>query len=194
MQKFGKVIEIFFFPENHWSKIVHIYMKAFWHSADLSLYKLWSPSVKVGDSRGETILTFVYWKESFKMKHLANFNQTLIQTYIAWWEFKFIQMKVQVLFKGGIIRKVQNRVGSSKYFLLMNHSSIKTQIYRSASWYSAESILFNSWSPGVMRGHNIGKHFYIGFNGENLWKSLQETTEPPPPQKFKFTCKVILRQ
>jgi hypothetical protein len=30
----------------------------------------------VGDKRGETIFTFVYWKESFKMKNLANFNQT----------------------------------------------------------------------------------------------------------------------
>jgi hypothetical protein len=30
----------------------------------------------VGDTRGESIFAFVYWKESFKMKHLANFNQT----------------------------------------------------------------------------------------------------------------------
>jgi hypothetical protein len=30
----------------------------------------------MGDRRGGTIFTFVYWKESFKMKHLANFNQT----------------------------------------------------------------------------------------------------------------------
>jgi hypothetical protein len=29
----------------------------------------------VGDTRGETIFAFVYFKESFKMKHLANFNQ-----------------------------------------------------------------------------------------------------------------------
>jgi hypothetical protein len=27
----------------------------------------------VGDTRSETIFTFVYWKESLKMKHLANF-------------------------------------------------------------------------------------------------------------------------
>jgi hypothetical protein len=31
---------------------------------------------EVGDRRGETIFTFAYWKEFFKMKHLANFNQT----------------------------------------------------------------------------------------------------------------------
>jgi hypothetical protein len=85
----------------------------------------------------------------------------------AWWKFKFIKMKVQVLFKEGIITKVQNRVGSFKYFL-MNHSTIKAQIYTSASWYNAQSILFNSWFPGVMRGHNRVKHFYTCFNGENL--------------------------
>jgi hypothetical protein len=28
----------------------------------------------VGDTRGETIFTFVHWKESFKMKHLTNFK------------------------------------------------------------------------------------------------------------------------
>jgi hypothetical protein len=31
------------FLENHWDKIAHICMKAFWHSADLSLYKLYIP-------------------------------------------------------------------------------------------------------------------------------------------------------
>jgi hypothetical protein len=44
----------------------------------------------------------------------------------------------------------------------------KAQIYTSASLYSAESILFNSWSLGVMRSHNRVKHFYICFNGESL--------------------------
>jgi hypothetical protein len=39
-----------------------------------------------------------------------------------------------------------------------------------------------------MRGHNRVKHFYIYFNGESLWKSLLETTEP---KQFKYTCKVI---
>jgi hypothetical protein len=41
--------------------------------------------------------------------------------------------EIQVLFKGGMITKVQNRVGSIKYFLLMNNSTIKAQIYTSAS-------------------------------------------------------------
>jgi hypothetical protein len=65
-----------FFIENHWARKTHIYMKAFWDSALLSLYKLWSPRVNMGDTKGGTIYTFVYWKESFKMKHLVNFNQT----------------------------------------------------------------------------------------------------------------------
>jgi hypothetical protein len=43
-------------------------------------------------------------------------------------------------------------------------------MYTSASWYSAESILFNSWSPRKMWGATMVKHFYICFNGENLWK------------------------
>jgi hypothetical protein len=107
MQKFGEVIEKVFFLENHWAKIAHIYMKAFWHSADLSLYKLLSPRVEVEDTKGETIFTFLDWKKSFKMKHRANFHQTWYKHYLAWWEFKFIQMKVQVPFKRGIITKVQ---------------------------------------------------------------------------------------
>jgi hypothetical protein len=89
--------------------------------------------VKVGDTIGETIFTFAYWKEFFKMKHLPNFNQTWNKHFldpVAWWEFKFIQMKVKVVFKGG---KCKNRVGSFQYFLLMNHSTIKAQIYMSAS-------------------------------------------------------------
>jgi hypothetical protein len=41
--------------------------KSFWHSVYSSLYKLWSLRIKVGDTRRETIFTFVYLKESFKM-------------------------------------------------------------------------------------------------------------------------------
>jgi hypothetical protein len=31
---------------------------------------------------------------------------------------------------------------------------------------------------GVIGGHNRVKHFYICFNGGNLWKSFQKSTEP----------------
>jgi hypothetical protein len=68
----------------------------------------------------------------------------------------------------------------------MNHSycTIKAQIYRSASWYSTESNLFNVWSPGVIGGHNKVKHFYVCFNGGNLWKSFQKPREPKKVQIY----------
>jgi hypothetical protein len=52
----------------------------------------------------------------------------------------------------------------------MNHSTIKVQIYTSAFWYSTESMLFNSRSLGVLRGHNRVKHIYIWFNGGKALK------------------------
>jgi hypothetical protein len=96
---------------NHWARIAPIYKKASWENADLSLYKLLSPRVKVEDTRGETIFTFAYWKEFKKKKKetSSQFQSNLEQTFFAWWEFKFIQMKVEVLFKGGIITKVQKQ-------------------------------------------------------------------------------------
>jgi hypothetical protein len=41
-----------FFLENHWARIVQIYMKASWHSVDSFLYKLWSPGVGGEHDRG----------------------------------------------------------------------------------------------------------------------------------------------
>jgi hypothetical protein len=114
----------------------------------------------------------IYWKESFKMKHQANFNQTWNKHFLYDWNSNLLKWRFKSSSKGD---NHENRVGSFKYFLLMNHSTINAQIYRSACLYSAESILFNSWSLGVMRGCNRVKHFYICFNGESLWKSLQET-------------------
>jgi hypothetical protein len=70
----------------------------------------------------------------------------------------------------------------------MNHSTIKAQIYMSASWYSAESILFNPWSSGVMRVLKKVKHFSICFNGEvfeNLFKKNHWA------KTVQVTCKVI---
>jgi hypothetical protein len=56
-----------------------------------------------------------------------------------------------------IITKVQNRVGSFKWVFFSHEPQ-----------YHTSSIVFNSWSLGVMRGHNRVKHFYICFNGESL--------------------------
>jgi hypothetical protein len=50
---------------------------------------------------------------------------------------------------------------------------MKAEIYKSATLYSAESILFNSWSPGVMRGHNrvnISTPASMGKIFENILK------------------------
>jgi hypothetical protein len=59
------------------------------------------PDGQGGEHERETIFTFAYWKEFFKMEHLPNFNQT--------WNKHFLhdgQMKVEVLFKEGIITKI----------------------------------------------------------------------------------------
>jgi hypothetical protein len=86
----------------------------------------------VVDIRRDTLFTFVYWEESFKMKHLANFNETCTNI--------FCMMGIQVYsnespnhIQRGIITKVQKRVGSFKVFFLVNYSTIKAQIYTSAS-------------------------------------------------------------
>jgi hypothetical protein len=89
-----------FLLQNHWARIAHIFMKAFWDSANLSLYKLWSPRVKVGDTRGGTIFTFVYWKESFKMKHQANFNQTWNKHFLHDWNSDLFKWRFKSSSKG----------------------------------------------------------------------------------------------
>jgi uncharacterized protein YbcC (UPF0753/DUF2309 family) len=60
--------------------------------------------VKVGEEE-KLFLTFAYWKEFFYNETSSQFQSNLEQTFLAWWEFidKFIEMKVEVLFKGGII-------------------------------------------------------------------------------------------
>jgi hypothetical protein len=130
------------------------------------------PRVERGHNRENHIHLSLYWKKS-SPEPAGQLQSNLVQTYLTWWEFKFIQMKVLVLFKGLYSQKCKNRLGSFKLFLLMNHSTIKAQIYMSASRYSAESNLFNLWSLGIIGGHNRVKHFYICFNGKNLFKNPQ---------------------
>jgi hypothetical protein len=64
-----------------------------------------------GHKGGGTIFVYVYRKESS-----GKFQSNFVQIFLARWEFKFIQMKVQVLFKEGIITKVQKKVGSLNFF------------------------------------------------------------------------------
>jgi hypothetical protein len=54
-----------------------------------------------GGKRGEIIFTFVYWKESFKIKYLANFNQTWYTHFLHDGKIQVYSNEVQVLFKGG---------------------------------------------------------------------------------------------
>jgi hypothetical protein len=87
--------------KNHRARRAHIYMKSFWHSADLRLHKLWFPG-----SRGLGC-TCIYWKECFKMKHLANFNQTWYKPFLHEGNSSLFKMKVPSPLKRGIITKVQ---------------------------------------------------------------------------------------
>ena len=58
-----------------------------------------------------------------------------------------------------------------KNLLLKNHWARKAEIYMEASWYSGDSCLFNSWSPGVRWGPNRGCKFYIWLYRE-IFKNL----------------------
>jgi hypothetical protein len=53
-----------FFLENHLARIAHIYMKAFWHCADLSLYKLWSPTGSGWGIQGGKLFLHLYIKKN----------------------------------------------------------------------------------------------------------------------------------
>jgi hypothetical protein len=66
-------------------------------------------------------------------------------------------------------QKCKNRVGSFKCLLLMNHSAIKAQIYTSASWYKAESILFNSWLWGKTYLHLLQWGKSLKISSRNHW-------------------------
>jgi hypothetical protein len=64
----------------------------------------------------------------------------------------------------------------------MNHGTKNALIYMNAWWHIVQSILLNSLSAGVGRGHNRVNHFYICWIGIVYKKiSFQETTG------FKFT-------
>jgi hypothetical protein len=146
-------------------QLIHFHIKQYFHENrflwPLSLYKLWSPEGQGwGHKRGNYLYT-VYWKECFKMKHQTNFNQTWNKHFLQYWNSNLFKWRFKSSSKGDYHKY---RVESFKCFLLMNHSTMKAQIYTSASLYSAESILFNSWFLGVMKVHNRVKHFYICFN------------------------------
>jgi hypothetical protein len=55
-----------------------------------------------GYKRENYFYIYIFWNETS-----GQFQSNLIQTFLAWLEFTFIQMKVQIIFKGGVITKVQ---------------------------------------------------------------------------------------
>jgi hypothetical protein len=56
---------------------------------------------------GEAISTCVYWIESFKLKHLANFNQTWYKPFLHEENSSLFKWRTKSSSKGGIITKVQ---------------------------------------------------------------------------------------
>jgi hypothetical protein len=100
--------------------------------------------------------------------------------------FKMIKKlwKCQVLFKVEIFTKMQKWGGVIEKSSLREPQVRIVQIYLKASWHSAESILLNSWSPGIWRGHNRVKHFYVCFNRKSL-KIFSRNHWAK--NKFKFT-------
>jgi hypothetical protein len=65
----------------------------------------------------------------------------LVHIILGWREFKFVQIKGQVLYKGEIITKMSKWGGVIKIFLLKNCWPRKTEIYMKAFWHSTKSSL-----------------------------------------------------
>jgi hypothetical protein len=82
----------------------------------------------------------------------------------------------------------ENRLMHTSYFKLGNRyfkvaEKCNVETFKHSTLHKSE-IYTRFMVPGVMRGHNRVKYFYICFNGEILWKSLQETTEPKKGKIF----------
>jgi hypothetical protein len=71
-----------FLLENDRTKIAQIDMKAFWHSADLSLYKIWYPGVGRGHKGGNCFYTCIL-KEIYRNETYGQFQSNLVQTILA---------------------------------------------------------------------------------------------------------------
>ena len=75
-------------------------MKAFWHNVDSSLYKPWSLWVGRGHNRENHMSMCLDWKQSTSSEPAGQIQSNLVQIILGWMEFKFVQIKGQVLFKG----------------------------------------------------------------------------------------------
>ena len=160
-----------FFLENHWARITHIFMKAFWDSADLSLYKLWSPRVKLGTQEGELFLHLYIGKNLLKwnIRPISIKLGTNISCMIG---IQIYSNEGSCPLQRGDNHK--NRVGSFKNLLLQNHWARRAHIYMKAFWYNVDSSLYKPWSPGVGRGHNRENYIYICLYWTNLLLQNQQ--------------------
>jgi hypothetical protein len=91
-----------------------------------------------GATRGDQFLHEYNGKNALKLNRWP-IQSNFVQAILAGREFKFIQMKGLVLFKGVWSQKCKNRVASFTYFFSHEPQYLKMI----ASWHSVESILFN---------------------------------------------------
>jgi hypothetical protein len=74
--------------------------ESFLHSADSSLYKVWSPGVGKDHNRGNSfymcILEKIFW-----MRHLVNFNQTWYKSFLHEGNSSLFKWRVKSSSKGG---------------------------------------------------------------------------------------------
>jgi hypothetical protein len=68
--------------QNHWARIGHIYMKAFWYNVDSELFISWSPGVRRGHSRENHIHLCLCWEKNLLQNQQANFNQSWYKSYL----------------------------------------------------------------------------------------------------------------
>jgi hypothetical protein len=94
--------------KNHLARIAHVYMKAIWYIVDLNLFKSWSLGVRRGhNTENHIYICLQYIEELSSPEPTCQFQSNLVQIILGYREFKIIQIKGQILFKGEMIRKVQ---------------------------------------------------------------------------------------
>jgi hypothetical protein len=120
------------------------------------VFKSWSPGTRKGHNRENQTCICLYWKKN--LSRTSRPDLIKLGTNHPWVrEFKILQIKGQILFKGEIITKMQKLGwGHLKTFFLKNdwaHS------YMKAFWHNVDSSLF-IMVMGVGRGQ-VQKNIFI---------------------------------
>jgi hypothetical protein len=172
---------IFFF-QNHWARIDHIYMKAFWYNVDSELFTSESPGVGKGHNRENYIYKCLYWKKIFS-RTSRPISIKLVTNHS--WVKGILNCSNDgpSPFQRGDNHK--NEVRSFINLFLQNHWARIGHIYMQTFWYNVDSELFTSWSPGVGRGHNRENHIYICL----YWK---QSSSPEPAGQFQSNLVQII--